>query len=292
MPSLLDQLNQNQIAILLQKILQTNHTICAVALESSQTNPFYNHLFPIQTDTEEPSNIHLDSFARQNSLPLIIFKKHLNHYFEDINNYSPDIIIVSCFGKKLPNEILSIPTYGCFNLHPSLLPKFRGPTPVFWQFRNGSKHFGVTLHRMTDNFDCGGIIKQSSTELSDGIHHLQAKSLLANIAADLITNVLDDFTCSIKNLMPQDKQSSSYHSYPTLNDYKINTKWSAKRVYNFIKAYQGNNTVFPCEVTGHVYNLVEAISYDSNADIKFNLTNDLITLPCSHGCLQAKVQPL
>jgi methionyl-tRNA formyltransferase len=274
----------------LNKILQSEHSICAVGMEVTQTNPFYNYLFPVKTDSNSLNFHHLDSFAKQNHLPVITFNKHIAHYVDVIKKYAPDIILVSCFGKKLPTEILSIPAMGCFNLHPSLLPQYRGPTPVFWQFRNGAEQFGVTLHLMTTNFDDGHIIGQSSIDLNDGTHHMQAKLQLSEIAADLIIDVLNDFSSFIKNVENQSEHSSSYYSYPAQEDYTVSTTWSAKRLYNFIKAYQNNSIVFPCEYNNQTFNLIEAIHYDLNADTGFKLTNDFITLPCSSGYLKAKIQ--
>jgi len=273
----------------LKNILQTQHSICAVAMEANQTNTLYNHLFPVQTTQENTSNTHLDTFAKQNNLPVIIFNSNLQSYAEDIKHYAPDVILVSCFGKKLPSNILSIPRYGCINLHPSLLPEFQGPTPVFWQFKNGTNLFGITLHRMTEDFDAGDIIKQSSIQLDHGIHHQQAKLQLAHLAADLITDTLNDFPGVIENSTPQDKQLSSYYSYPRQDDYRVSVSWTAKRMYNFLKAYQNGSTLFPCEINGRTFNLIEAISYDDNSDCEFKLIHDQLTLPCFSGCLTARI---
>ena len=276
----------------LKQILQSGHTVCAVAMEATQTNPFYNPLFNALIHSSKTDNIHLDSFARQNSLPVLIFSEKILDNVSLIQNYSPDIILVSCFGKRLPDEILSIPTLGCFNLHPSLLPKFRGPTPVFWQFKYAADLFGITLHRMTYNFDDGDIINQSEIKLDDGISYLQAISELANLSASLINHTLNNFSKFLQTSVVQNDQLSSYYSYPVPDDYKINTQCSAKSQYNFIKAYQGNNTVFPFEVNNQLFLITEAMSYELNTSNKPEFINDQIIIPCSSGNLTAKIQPL
>ncbi len=70
----------------------------------------------------------------------------------------------------------------------------------------------------------------------------------------------------------------------------VSPAWNAKRIFNFLKAYQYGNTVFPCEINGQIFNLMEAISYDSNTGCKLKLTHDKITFPCSKGCLTASIQ--
>lgn len=273
----------------LEKILHAGHTICAVAMEASQANPFYHHLFPVQTDSATPDNIHLDSFAKQNNLPVIILAENLQKNIVDIKHYSPDIILISCFGKKIPDAILSIPIYGSFNLHPSMLPKFRGPTPVFWQFKYAASPFGVSLHRMTHDFDCGDIIKQAHVKFDDGIHHLQAKLQLAHSAADLILDTLNDFSNLIKHATPQPSHASSYYTYPTQSDYKISPQWSARRLFNFIRAYQDGRTLFPCEINGQTFNLLTAISYQLTSLHSVEIMDNIINLPCADGSLRAEL---
>lgn len=274
----------------LNTLLSSGHSICAIAMEITQTNPFYNPLFPISTNTNDLTSTHLDSFAQNNNVPVIIFDKPLEHYLSNISLYSPDIIIVSCFGKKLPQCILTIPKYGCFNLHPSLLPDFRGPTPIFWQFRNGARKFGVSLHRMTDHFDSGDIIKQSSIEFEDGIHHQQAKLLLSELAADLVVDVVNNFENSINQAACQHQSLAHYYSYPSSEDYEVNTNWTARRIYNFIKAYAGENILFPCNINGKIFYLLNAIDYNNQSATIFELTDDQVTFSCARGTITASIQ--
>lgn len=273
----------------LMNLLTTPHSVCAVAMEITQTNPFYNHLFPIHTPADDLSNLHLDSLAQHHNLPVIIFDKPLEQHCNDIKQYSPDIILVSCFAKKIPESILSIPRYGCFNLHPSLLPDYRGPMPVFWQFRMGASEFGVSLHRMTSLFDRGDIILQSSIALADATHYMQAKILLAKLGANLIVDALDDLEYLVPNATQQAKESGQYYSYPVQDDYTLSTQWTAKRMFNFIKAFEEENISFPCMTNNQTFFIIEAIDYAVDSDCAFDLTDDCITIPCSTGCVHARV---
>jgi len=87
-----------------------------------------------------------------------------------IEKYQPDIIIVSCYARRLPQSILSLARKGSFNVHPSLLPKYRGPNPIFWQLREGEKEYGITLHRMTNDFDACDIISQQKVNVDDVLY--------------------------------------------------------------------------------------------------------------------------
>lgn len=93
----------------------------------------------------------------------------------------PDVIVVVAFGQVLSNEILKIPPSGCVNLHPSLLPKYRGPAPVNWAIINGEKVTGVTTMFMDEGLDTGDILLQQEVEIgeddtSDGLFVKLAKT--------------------------------------------------------------------------------------------------------------------
>src|SRR4051794_24135639 len=76
---------------------------------------------------------------------------------ESLAVLQPEIIVVACYPRLLPDALLGIAPHGGFNLHPSLLPSLRGPDPIFWALRNGLTETGVTAHRLTDRFDAGEI---------------------------------------------------------------------------------------------------------------------------------------
>ncbi len=83
-----------------------------------------------------------------------------------LKNYDADIVVVVAFGQILPKEILEMPKYGCINVHASLLPKYRGASPIQWAVINGDKVSGVTIMKMGEGLDDGDIITQSRVELS------------------------------------------------------------------------------------------------------------------------------
>lgn len=87
--------------------------------------------------------------------------------YEKLNALHPDFIVVSAYGKILPPEILSIPKYGCVNLHGSLLPKYRGAAPIQWSVINGDKKTGVTSMLMNEGLDTGDILLKSETAIGE-----------------------------------------------------------------------------------------------------------------------------
>jgi methionyl-tRNA formyltransferase len=82
-----------------------------------------------------------------------------------IREWSPDVVVVVAYGKILPEEILSLPPHGCVNVHASLLPSFRGASPIVWAVRSGATESGVTLMLMDKGMDTGPVLKTLSFPL-------------------------------------------------------------------------------------------------------------------------------
>ena len=268
----------------LQALIKSRHNVCALAFDDDLNSDFN----VINSDS-------IQSLALNNLIPLIKLNKIYTNIVLQIRSYQPDVILVSCYAQLLPQSILSIARKGSFNIHPSLLPNFRGPNPLFWQFRDGVSEFGVTLHRMDDEFDTGDIVSQKTAEMQDGVTINKATELLAHTASDLVLNMLSDIENANVTEIPQYNLLASYQSFPVADDYTVSTLWSAKRIYNFINAYKGIDVSFLCEVDGSRFRLVDAYSYQEipykNMDgASVVLDGDKITLACKNSYIQCQIK--
>ena len=79
-------------------------------------------------------------------------------FFAELEKLNPDIILVAAYGKLLPKTILDLPKFGCINVHASLLPKYRGSSPIQWAVINGDEKSGVTIMHMAEAMDAGDMI--------------------------------------------------------------------------------------------------------------------------------------
>ncbi|MCB9433250.1 MAG: hypothetical protein H6668_14840 [Ardenticatenaceae bacterium] len=102
---------------------------------------------------------------------------------------APDVGFAACFSRRIPNELLALPRHGFFNLHPSLLPAYRGPEPLFWLLRDGAQP-GVTVHLMTEELDKGDVVAQTAVSLPDGSSSDEAEWHCASVGADLLLQTL------------------------------------------------------------------------------------------------------
>ncbi len=121
----------------------------------------------------------------------------------------PDLAVVACFTRRLPAALLALPRYGFLNLHPSLLPAYRGPRPVYWQLRHGAPA-GVTVHYMDEGLDTGDIAAQRPVSLPDGQGEAEAERLLMLAGLELLRGVLRELERGIVRRQPQPAGGSTY----------------------------------------------------------------------------------
>jgi len=129
--------------------------------------------------------------AEKYNIPVVQHERLKNKEFLDyFSGVYPDLAVVAAFGQILPREILEIPKMGCINVHPSLLPKYRGAAPINWALIRGEVKTGVTIMQMDEGMDTGDILTQEKTmiepmetfgKLNDRLAVMGARLLLATI---------------------------------------------------------------------------------------------------------------
>jgi methionyl-tRNA formyltransferase len=176
--------------------------------------------------------------------------------------YQPDAMCVACFSQRIPRAILDIPRLGCLNVHPSLLPANRGPEPLFWTFREGSKQAGVTIHLMDEGMDSGDILAQEFIEILDGMSYAQLELACALRGGALLAQAVWELYEGRVVRIQQDEAMSSYHSFPTGEDFVVPiAAWSASHVYNFICGVIDWNGPVTLHVNGEHFTVLKATSY-------------------------------
>ncbi len=112
---------------------------------------------------------------------------------EHIRAWSPDVIVVAAYGQIIPPEVLEIPRHGCVNIHPSLLPRWRGATPIQGAILAGDEVTGVTIMLMDEGLDTGPILAQRKTPIHAGETAGELEERLSEISADLLLEVLPNY---------------------------------------------------------------------------------------------------
>lgn len=158
----------------------------------------------------------------------------------------PDLIIVVAYGKILPKEILALPKYGAINVHPSLLPKYRGPSPIQFPILNGEKETGVTIMLMNEQMDEGAILAQEDLKIEADETAQTLENKLSRLASKLLIKTLNQWL--ILKEMPksaqelifpqeQDNSKATYTKILTKQDGKIIWDKSAQELSRQIRAF-------------------------------------------------------
>ena len=268
----------------LKALLNSKYEICAIASDNDR-----NSIFNVITSNS------IQSLALNNSIPFFSLSNEDSYVISQIEKFQPDVILTSCYAHRLPQSILSLAKKGSYNIHPSLLPKFRGPNPLFWQLREGVNEYGITIHRMTEYFDAGNIIVQQKVNLDDGLCIDDITKTIATQAGNLVINTLRNIECDRFVEIIQDEEYSSYQSKPEINDYTVSSLWTGKRLFNFINAYKGEGVSFLCAIEGNTYKLIEAFSYQGTPYENMHnktviLADRMIMFSCKDGYIQCGIK--
>jgi methionyl-tRNA formyltransferase len=284
----------------LSALLQAGIEVCAVIIPAEQS--FEEELPPIQKLEQQPLSHSmlpvLNSTINSSILDLARERNILVWKVQQLSNletikvltvYQPDIICVACFSKRLPLNILDIPRLGCLNVHPSLLPANRGPEPLFWSFRDGSKLTGVTIHLMDEGLDSGAILAQEVIEIPDGISYSTLEERSAVLGGKLLAQSVWEMYNGVAVLEKQDETKSSYHAFPRDNDFVVPVAdWNARHVYNFICGVESWGIPIHVLIGNKSVQINKAISYSQNTidqdDTLVNtLPSDGLWVRCKQG---------
>jgi methionyl-tRNA formyltransferase len=165
-----------------------------------------------------------------------------------LERLAPDLALVACFPRRLPGAVAGAARLGTLNLHPSLLPRYRGPAPVFWQLRAGERDTGVTLHLLSERLDAGDVVAQAPVELPEGASGPTIDQVLGEAGAELLLRVLAAPPGGRLQGRVQAESEATCQPRPGLADFEVPTAWSARRAFNFMRgtAHWG----YPFALTG------------------------------------------
>ncbi len=172
-----------------------------------------------------------------------------------INQFSPDYLFSCILSDKIPNSIIDLPRHQAFNIHPSLLPKYRGPAPGFWALYHNENKSGITMHVLTQDWDSGDIVAQLPFDL----HPQETIGTYTTKCIVFIPALMDDFFNKVdtKTLAYTQQIGGQYFGKVSPDYYKIDWTTPAHKVKAHIQAA---NPFYPCEakIGKSIYTIREA----------------------------------
>jgi len=154
-----------------------------------------------------------------------------------IKKISPDVCVVASYGKMIPNELLKIPKFGFLNVHPSLLPKYRGASPIQSAILSGGKETGVTIIVLDKKMDHGPIIAQEKYKISPTDDYLALEQKLAEFGAKLLVSSIKKYAAGKIKPYPQDEKKATYTKRFSREDGKIDFEKSAEDIEGMTRAF-------------------------------------------------------
>lgn len=191
--------------------------------------------------------------------------KNNQEFFKKFKELKPDLCIIAAYGKIIPKDYLDIPRYGFVNIHPSLLPKYRGPTPIQTAILNGEKETGVSIMLIDEEMDHGPILNSIKYKVSSIKYFEEISRHLADAGAKLLIETLPDYLADKIKPRPQNHSEATFTKLFSREDGKINWDRPAKQTLNQIRALNpepGTWTIW----RGKILNIHEAEILDSSSE--------------------------
>ncbi len=172
--------------------------------------------------------------AMENGIEIFQPEKFNLEYVEKLKNFNLDAIVVAAYGKILPKEVLELPKYGCFNVHASLLPKFRGASPIQASIINCEEKTGISIIQMTERLDDGDILKMVETPIGVSETTLELSERLSKLGAKAMCEVLREVLNGTETRIKQNEENATYVSKIKKEIAKINFNLKAFAVHKLI----------------------------------------------------------
>ena len=204
-----------------------------------------------------------------------------------ITKSKPDLIIVASFGLILPESMLSIPHYGVINIHPSLLPKYRGPSPISSCIINSEKITGVTIMKMVKELDAGPILCQEKIDIDFNLNSDELGIKLFEIGTSKINKLFSKNTIHEIIELEQNHSQASFTKIVKKNDGQINWTEDIQLIYRKFKAYYSWPGIYTYwnnkRIIFKEFTIESQNSYDINPGKILELKNDKLIVSAQGG---------
>jgi methionyl-tRNA formyltransferase len=176
--------------------------------------------------------------ALRHTLPLLQPDRARNEDFvQQIRELAPDLVVVAAYGQILPQTILDVPRFGCLNVHTSLLPKYRGASPIQTALLNGDAQTGVTIMKMDAGMDTGPIIAMEATPIRPEDNASTLHDRLAELGAKLLVRTIPDYVSGGLRPCPQPTEGASLARKISKDDGRVEWSLPSTTLHNRLRAF-------------------------------------------------------
>lgn len=209
---------------------------------------------------------------------------------EDVKAIAPDVMVTCAFGQIVSQEILDIPKYGVLNIHASLLPKYRGSSPIQWCLINGEKITGVTIMKTALAVDSGDILLQKQLDILPEENAGQLFERLALLGGDAIVEALRLIESGKAVFTPQDESKSTHYPMISKEDGLIDWNLSAEEIFNKMRGFTPWPSIYT-HLDGKLFKILDSKVFDGDLPIELSAgevyaTKNSAFVKCGKGVLQ------
>ena len=204
---------------------------------------------------------------------------------EQMQDWKPDLLVVVAYGQYIPKRLISIASYKAINLHPSLLPVYRGAAPIQWALINGDVQTGVSIITVAEKMDAGDILKQEAMTIYETDTAATLHDRCAELGARLLLDTIDDIATGSITSYAQDESKVVQVRKLNKADGIIDWHQPAVNIYNRIRAFDpwpGSRCKLP---SGEVLSIWKAVCVDGEG-IPGEVLDDALTIATAKGALR------
>ena len=219
-----------EIAVpVLSRLVEAGHDIAAVYSQPDRPSGRGRKLVP--TPTKRFAEEHKIDVRQPRSL-------RSETECEALASLCPEVVVVAAYGLFLPPDVLEIPRLGCLNIHPSLLPRYRGPSPVVSAILTGDEQTGVTIMKLDEGMDSGPLLAQVTVPIAERETAPELTRRLFDLGADLLVDSLPRWSSGNIRAMPQDEGHATFTTLVKKEDGEIVWTDGAERIARKVRAYE------------------------------------------------------
>ena len=211
-----------------------------------------------------------------------------------LKDLAPDVIVVAAYGQILNEAILTLPKYGCINVHGSLLPKYRGAAPVQYAVWNGDKESGVTVMQMDKGMDTGAMLSKAVVTIPEDMTGGELMDALAVAGSDALVKMLDSLAEGSAKPEPQNEAEATYTHLIKREMEVLDWQDSAVQLHNKIRAFNPEPGTYTYLPNGKMLKVWKSKVVDGNgeAGTVVNADKKGLIVACGEGALQIlELQP-
>ncbi len=208
----------------LERLIHSNHEVVAVVTQPDKPSERGNKI--------EFSEV--KKYALQNTIPLFQFNKISRDGLIDMKALNPDIMVTAAYGQILSQDVLDIAKFGVINVHASILPKYRGASPIQTAIINGEKETGVTIMKTESGLDTGDIIDIVKTPIFEDETAGELTDRLAELGSKLLLDVLYNIEHGTAKFTPQEHFNATITAKIKKDDCVINWQKSSREIKGLI----------------------------------------------------------